>query len=55
MLPPVIPVMRLSESKVIIEALSEACGNAEGTGRIDVDALLSKPEVCRSHNIAAIS
>ncbi|KAL5335636.1 hypothetical protein BJX70DRAFT_390556 [Aspergillus crustosus] len=40
--------MRLSESKVIVDTLSEACGKAEQTGIIDVKALLSKPEFVRS-------
>ncbi|KAL2801717.1 hypothetical protein BJX63DRAFT_441943 [Aspergillus granulosus] len=34
--------MRLSESRILVNALSEACGKAERTGIIDVEALLSK-------------
>lgn len=30
---------------MIIDILSEACRQADSTGRIDVEALLSKPEV----------
>lgn len=37
--------MRLSESEVIVDTLSEAGRNAGSTGTINVDALLSKPEV----------
>ncbi|KAL4899406.1 hypothetical protein BDW74DRAFT_171569 [Aspergillus multicolor] len=40
--------MRISESKVIVNTLSEACGKAEQTGTIDVNDLLSKPEFVRS-------
>jgi hypothetical protein len=32
--------MRLAESKVIVDTLSEACGKAEQTGIIDVKALV---------------
>ncbi|OKP06820.1 hypothetical protein PENSUB_6187 [Penicillium subrubescens] len=38
---------------MIVDALSEAGRNAEGTGKVDVDALLSKPEVCWPSSIAA--
>jgi hypothetical protein len=36
--------LRLSDSKVIVDALSEAGCNAERTGKIDVGALLSQPK-----------
>lgn len=38
--------MGLSASKVIADTISKACKEAAGTGKIDVDALLSKQEVC---------
>jgi hypothetical protein len=44
--------MRLSESKILVDTLSEACDKAEHTGIIDVKALLSE-EVCRFRNIIA--
>ncbi len=47
--------MRISESRVIANTLSEACGKAEQTGIIDVNDLLSNPEVRRFHNIAALT
>lgn len=37
--------MGLSESKLIVNILSEACCNAENTGKIDIDAVLSKTKV----------
>lgn len=37
--------MGLSESKLIVDVLSEACCNAENTGKIDIDAVLSKTKV----------
>lgn len=40
--------MRISESRVIANTLSEACGKAEQTGIIDVNDLLSNPEFVRS-------
>ncbi|KAL4811672.1 hypothetical protein BDW67DRAFT_179395 [Aspergillus spinulosporus] len=40
--------MRLSESRLIVDVLSEACDKAEQTGIVDVNALLSKPEFVRS-------
>ncbi|KAL4935289.1 hypothetical protein BDV06DRAFT_217538 [Aspergillus oleicola] len=41
--------MRLSPSKVFVEALSEVSENAEKTGLIDVDSLISNPEIRRAH------
>ena len=38
--------MGLSESKIIVDVLSEACRNAQNTGKIDIDAVLSKAKVC---------
>ncbi|KAL3429149.1 hypothetical protein BDV09DRAFT_190376 [Aspergillus tetrazonus] len=39
--------MRLSESRSIVNVLSEACDKAEQTGIVDVNTLLSKPEFVR--------
>lgn len=38
--------MGLSESKVIADTISKACSEAADAEKIDVDALLSKKEVC---------
>lgn len=38
-------IMQLSQGKIIIENLSEACHNAGESETIDIDGLLSKPEV----------
>jgi hypothetical protein len=44
--------MRPANSKAIVDALSEAGHNAEGTGKIDDHALLFKPDVCWLSSIA---
>ena len=38
--------MGLSQSRVIVESLSEACIEAENTGKDEIETVLSKSTVC---------